>query len=153
MYFHLDHKRIRGLIGAGLIVFVFFVCGDGPFLGLASSLSVSDPQKPTDIIIDVKTRKFQPDKIILRLGEKIRFILRNKDAELHAFVPVGIFLETTLNVSGNGAPQFGKEGLLRVLLPSTGQTEILFTPEKPGNYPFFCDLPGHVMRGTIIVQE
>ena len=73
--------------------------------------------KATDVVIDVKTRKFQPDMISLRLGEKIRFILRNKDAELHAFVPIGIFLDTTLNVSGNGAPQFGKDGLLRVLLP------------------------------------
>ena len=91
--------------------------------------------------------------ISLQLGKKTRFILRNKDAELHAFVPVGLFHGSSHNVSGNGAPQFGKEGLVRVLLPSTGQTEILFTPEKAGNYPFFCDLPGHVMRGTIVVQE
>ncbi len=118
-----------------------------------SGAVASIEQPVTDIIIDVKTRQFRPDMISLQLGARARFILRNKDAELHAFVPIGLFLGTTHNVSGNGAPQFGKEGLLRVLLPSTGQTEILFTPEKPGNYPFFCDLPGHVMRGTIRVQE
>ncbi|WP_447969751.1 hypothetical protein [Nitrospira sp. M1] len=107
----------------------------------------------TDIIIDVKTRKFEPDRISLQLGQKTRIILRNKDAELHAFVPVGLLLGTTHNVSGNGAPQFGNKGLLRVLLPPIGQTEISFTPENTGTYPFLCDLPGHVMQGIIVVQE
>ncbi len=122
-------------------------------LGIASSFATEDPQTIMDVVVDVKTRQFQPDVITLRVGEKTRFIFRNKDAELHAFVPVGLFLNTTSNVMGTGAPQFGKEGLLRVLLPSTGQTEILFTPERPGKYPFFCDLPGHVMNGTVVVQE
>ena len=79
--------------------------------------------------------------------------LRNQDVELHAFVPVSLFQNTTLQVSGNGAPEFGSGGLLRILLPSKGQTEILFVPRRPGNYPFLCDLPGHVMNGTVVVQE
>ena len=153
MYTRFNHKRLKRLVGMVTVSFVFIVGGNGTFFGFAPSFSAPNPQQATEVIIDVKTRTFQPDMISLQLGEKIRFVLRNKDAELHAFVPVGIFLDTTLNVSGNGAPQFGKEGLLRVLLPSTGQTEILFTPKKAGNYPFFCDLPGHVMRGTIVVQE
>ena len=119
----------------------------------ASSLAASDSQHETEVVVHIKTREFRPDKISLRTGEKIRLIFRNEDAELHAFVPVGIFLNTTLNLTGNGAPQFGPDGLLRVLLPSNGQTEILFIADRPGQYPFFCDLPGHVMRGTIVVQE
>jgi uncharacterized cupredoxin-like copper-binding protein len=58
-----------------------------------------------------------------------------------------------LNISGNGAPQFAKDGLVRVLLPTSGQTEIVFIPARPGTFPFFCDLPGHVMRGTIVVHK
>ncbi len=135
------------------VSFIFTLGGMETVGALDSSVSSSDSQEATDVIIDVRTREFLPDLISLQLGQKTRLILRNKDAELHAFVPVGLFLGTTHNVSGNGAPQFGNEGLLRVLLPSTGQTEIVFTPEKAGNFPFFCDLPGHVMRGTIVVQE
>ena len=119
----------------------------------ATSPAEPDVLRINEIVIDVKTRKFVPDMITLKVGEKTRFILRNKDAELHAFVPVGLFSGTAHNVSGNGAPQFGTDGLVRVLLPSTGQTEILFTPKKAGKYPFICDLPGHVMRGDIVVQE
>ena len=127
------------------------------FEGIATarvpSLASADPKPETEVIVHIHTREFRPDTLSIRSGHKIRLILRNQDAELHAFVPVGLFLKTALNVSGNGAPQFGPDGLLRVLLPSNGQTEILFVPERPGSYPFFCDLPGHVMRGTIVVQE
>lgn len=117
------------------------------------TLAPADPQAETEVIVHIQTRKFQPDTLSIRSGERVRLILRNQDAELHAFVPVGLFLKTALNVTGNGAPQFGPDGLLRVLLPSRGQTEILFVPKRPGSYPFFCDLPGHVMQGTIVVQE
>ena len=139
----------------GLLTILLVIGGNGISFAVASSptLSAPSPSMATDVIIDVKTREFQPNMIAIQRGEKIRFILRNKDAELHAFVPIGLFIDTTHNVSGNGAPQFAKEGLVRVLLLSTGQTEILFTPEKTGKFPFFCDLPGHVMRGTIVVQE
>lgn len=120
---------------------------------VASSLALSDSQQETEVVVHIKTREFRPDRVSIRSGEKIRLIFRNEDAELHAVVPVGLFMKTTLNLTGNGAPQFGPDGLLRVLLPSNGQTEILFIPERPGQYPYFCDLPGHVMRGTIVVQE
>ncbi len=151
MYIRFICKPIQTFIGVVTIVFVFLL--GGMVIGSASTGLASDSIPPTDVIIDVKTRQFQPDIISLQRGKPIRFVLRNKDAELHAFVPIGLFHDTAHNVSGNGAPQFGKKGLLRVLLPSTGQTEIMFTPEKAGNYPFFCDLPGHIMRGTIVVQE
>ena len=117
------------------------------------SLAPSDPHQARDIVVNIKTRQFEPAMVYLQSGEKIRLILRNQDAELHAFVPISLFQNSTVQVSGNGAPEFGSQGLLRILLPSKGQTEILFVPERPGSYPFLCDLPGHVMSGTIMVQE
>ena len=136
-----------------LFLSVMVVQFEGMATAKVPSLAPADPQTETEVVVHIQTRKFQPNTLSLRSGDKIRLILRNQDAELHAFVPVGLFLKTALNVSGNGAPQFGPDGLLRVLLPSQGQTEILFVPERPGSYPFFCDLPGHVMQGTIVVQE
>ena len=104
---------------------------------VASSLAASDSQQETEVVVHIQTREFRPDRVSLRTGEKVRLIFRNEDAELHAFVPVGLFMNTTLNLTGNGAPQFGPDGLLRVLLPSNGQTEILFIADRPGQYPFF----------------
>lgn len=121
--------------------------------GTGASLDPSKEIPEHNVLISIKTRTFQPDHIRIPLGEKTRLILKNLDSELHAFLPVGLLTNTHLNIQGNGAPQFGKSGLIRVLLPSRGQTEIIFVPSKPGTYPFFCDLPGHVMRGNIVVQE
>ena len=104
-------------------------------------------------IIHIRHREFQPQEMTIPVGQKTRLVLKNLDTELHAFFPVGLLADSHVTVSGNGAPQFGKKGLIRVLLPTRGQTEIVFTPIHPGTYPYFCDLPGHVMRGTIIVPE
>ncbi len=111
-----------------------------------------DANSPQEVTISIKSREFLPNTITLPLGQTTRLILKNLDAELHAFLPIGLMTRTHLNITGNGAPQFAKEGLVRVLLPTRGQTEILFTPSRPGSYPFLCDLPGHVMRGMIVVQ-
>ena len=113
-----------------------------------------DPNlKVLEEIILIRHREFQPNTLIIPVGQKTRLVLKNLDTELHAFVPVGLLAESHVAVSGNGAPQFAKEGFVRVLLPTRGQTQIVFTPVRPGTYPYFCDLPGHVMRGTIVVRE
>ncbi|MCA9463328.1 MAG: cupredoxin domain-containing protein [Nitrospira sp.] len=114
---------------------------------------LSDTAEENSVTLTIKSRVFIPETISLPMGQKTHLTIINHDSELHAFVPIGLLTHTHINLSGNGAPQFGKEGLLRVLLPTRGQTDIVFIPTRPGNYPFFCDLPGHVMRGNIVVQE
>jgi len=113
-----------------------------------------DPQfEVLEEIIHIRHREFQPQELTIPVGQKTRLVLKNLDTELHAFVPVGLLADSHVAVSGNGAPQFAQEGFVRVLLPTRGQTEIVFTPVRAGTYPYFCDLPGHVMRGTIVVRE
>ncbi len=142
-------QRVSGIAMLGLLVIPL-----GWNLATAApSLAPSDSHQAREVVVNIKTRQFQPDTLYFQAGEKIRLILRNQDVELHAFVPISLFQNATLHVSGNGAPEFGPQGLLRILLPSQGQTEILFIPQRPGSYPFFCDLPGHVMSGTVVVQE
>lgn len=137
-----------------LICSWFFI--EGRAIGASGThpavLSLSGPEKETQVTIEIKNRKFIPETVTLSPDKKTRLIIKNGDAELHAFVPVGLLTNTHLNLSGNGAPQFGKDGLLRVLLPSRGQTDIVFFPSRPGTFPYLCDLPGHVMHGNIVVQ-
>jgi plastocyanin len=79
-------------------------------------------------------------------------VLHNQDAELHAFVPVGLLAGVNFNVGGNGAPEFGPQGFKRVIIPSEGRAEFRFVPDRPGVFPFFCDMPGHEMKATIVVE-
>lgn len=124
----------------------------GPSLWAASTLAPSNTDPEERILVTIKARAFEPDRVTLRAGHKTKLVFHNQDAELHAFVPVGLFTGLSINVSGNGAPEFGPDGFKRVLIPSEGRAEFRFVPEKPGVYPFFCDMPGHEMRATIIVE-
>jgi uncharacterized cupredoxin-like copper-binding protein len=112
----------------------------------------SQPSEPNGAIIDIRARQFMPERLELKQGQKTQLIVHNHDAELHAFVPGELLQGVNLNVGGNGAPEFGDQGLKRVIIPPDGQTEISFTPERTGEFSYTCDMPGHVMKATIVVQ-
>ena len=109
-------------------------------------------QEDIAVTVRIESRRFIPHVVNLRVGQQVRLILKNEDVELHAFVPVNLLVRTNVQVSGDGAPQFGKDGFRRVLIPSGGQVELVFTSKEAGSFPFFCDLPGHIMNGTIVVD-
>ncbi len=115
------------------------------------SAGVSDNVR--HITVHIENRRFFPHVIRLRVGVQTRLVLKNDDVELHAFVPTDLLAQTNVQVEGNGAPQFNGQGFHRVLLPSQGEAELTFSPKQAGSYPFFCDLPGHVMNGTVVVEE
>lgn len=116
------------------------------------TLASSDSEPEQQVIVNIRSRSFDPSTVTLRAGQKTKLVFLNHDVELHAFVPVGLFVGVNLNITGNGAPEFGAEGFKRVIIPSDGRSEIRFVPERPGVYPFFCDMPGHEMKATIVVQ-
>jgi uncharacterized cupredoxin-like copper-binding protein len=107
---------------------------------------------PTVVEIAIKARQFYPSVVKLFAGRDVRLVFRNKDAELHAFVPIMFLDNLPLHVEGNGAPQFDQTGLKRVLIPSGGRAEIWFAPPSAGLFTYRCDLPGHQMVGQILVE-
>lgn len=146
---HSEYVCISGLLMA-------FLCGGSAFPvwgATPTSLAPDRNLAAFEVTINIRSREFRPQTLDMTVGQKTRLILKNMDTELHAFVPVGLLADSHLTVSGNGAPQFAKEGFVRVLLPTRGQTDLVFTPARPGTYPYFCDLPGHDMRGIIVVHE
>ena len=143
-------RRIVGVVGLSSWVWLSNAAGATSTL---PTLAPSDPHPEVQATVLIRSRQFEPGTVRLQVGQKTKLVFRNQDAELHAFVPVGLLNGTHFSLSGNGAPDFGPEGLRRVLLPAEGHTALLFVPQHPGIYPFFCDLPGHVMNGTIVVEE
>jgi uncharacterized cupredoxin-like copper-binding protein len=132
----------------GLVVWSFAV---GYMVCDASLVRAEDASEDL-VLVTMHARQFDPPLIVLHAGRRTHMVLRNEDAELHAFVSNGVFSGVSLNVGGNGAPEFGDEGFKKVIIPSGGRADIRFTPERPGDYPFLCDMPGHEMRGTIRVE-
>ncbi|MFA9561694.1 MAG: cupredoxin domain-containing protein [Nitrospirota bacterium] len=153
-HIHISLLRPRLLVSECLIATLIWSISVFPvWSGTPTSLTPTPNLEALEVTINIRSREFRPDSLTVTAGQKTRLVLKNLDTELHAFVPVGLLADSHVAVSGNGAPQFAKEGFIRVLLPTRGQTEIVFTPVRPGTYPYFCDLPGHVMRGTIVVRE
>jgi uncharacterized cupredoxin-like copper-binding protein len=85
-------------------------------------------------------------------GRKTKLVFKNEDAELHVFVPGTLFHGVSLSVEGNGAPEFGEEGFRKVIIPGDGVAELRFILQQPGRYPYICDMPGHEMRATLVVE-
>lgn len=115
----------------------------------------SEPTFDTQAIrvdITIKARRFHPSPVSVPVGRPIMLVFHNEDVELHAFVPQQLLAHVPVHIDGNGAPQFGDKGLVRVLIPSGGREEIHFVPATVGEFEYRCDLPGHQMVGTIVVE-
>ena len=119
-------------------------------LGLLDSPATAKPAAP-ESEITIRERTFIPAIISLTKDELVTLIIKNEDHDLHAFVPLLLFQGLNVMVTGNGAPEFNDTGFARVLIPPRGQAEIRFRPVTSGRFFYICDLPGHNMRGEIIV--
>ena len=104
------------------------------------------------ITVDIRGRMFIPSHVLLHHDQKTVLRFRNHDTELHTIVAKEVFLGVGLNVSGNGASEFGPDGLKRVIIPPEGLIEFQFTPARTGTFSYLCDMPGHDMKAVIEVE-
>jgi plastocyanin len=127
------------------------------FMCLALMLATPSRALPTEVevesvTVEIRGRIFIPDHVLLHHEHKTVLRFRNLDTELHAVVAKELFLGVSLNVDGNGAPEFGPNGLTRVIIPPDGLIEIQFTPTRTGTFSYLCDMPGHNMQAVIEVE-
>jgi len=98
---------------------------------------------------------FQPDRLTVRVGEQVRFLVRNNGKIEHEFVVAT--LEDNLRhlkmMEANPGMRH-EEANARRLDPKQA-AEILWRFTKPGTFDFSCLIPGHReagMFGTILVE-
>ena len=104
------------------------------------------------VTVEIRSRIFIPQQIHLHQGHKTLLQFRNHDTELHTVVAKELFLSDDLNLDGNGAPEFGPEGLKKVIIPPDGLIEFQFTPARTGTFSYLCDMPGHNMQAVMVVE-
>ena len=85
----------------------------------------------TEIKIDVQQFDFLPNEITVPKGEKVRLVLTARDVN-HTFT----------------LPEFGIDKELNV----GEDTRIELWPNETKTYIFYCDKPGHNMKGTLRVR-
>ncbi len=127
------------------------------FISLALVLATPAIALPTEaevesVTVEIRSRMFIPQHIHLHHDRKTLLRFRSHDTELHTVVAKELFLSADLNVGGNGAPEFGPNGLKRVIIPAEGLIEFQFTPAHTGTFSYLCDMPGHNMQAVIVVE-
>lgn len=119
-----------------------------------------DPKKPARVVQIVMTDAdgkmlFNPDKVRVKKGEQIRFMLRNNGAQDHEFV-IGTLeanLEHMKAMEKNPDMEHDDPNAIRLKPKATG--EILWQFTKAGTFDFSCLIPGHRpsgMHGIITVE-
>ncbi|HKP01415.1 MAG TPA: cupredoxin domain-containing protein [Nitrospiraceae bacterium] len=104
------------------------------------------------VTVEIRSRVFIPQQIHVHHSRKTLLRFRNYDTELHTVVAKELFFSDDLTLSGNGAPEFGPEGLKKVIIPPDGLIEFQFTPARIGTFSYLCDMPGHNMQAIITVE-
>ena len=127
------------------------------FICLALALATPAIALPTEdevesFTVEIRSRLFIPQHVHLHHDRKTVLRFRSHDTELHTVVAKELFLSADLNVGGNGAPEFGPNGLKRVIIPAEGLIEFQFTPARTGTFSYLCDMPGHNMQAVIVVE-
>ena len=127
------------------------------FISLALVLATPAIALPTEaevesVTVEIRSRMFIPQYVHLHHDRKTVLRFRSHDTELHTVVAKELFLSADLNVGGNGAPEFGPNGLKRVIIPAEGLIEFQFTPAHTGTFSYLCDMPGHNMQAVIVVE-
>ncbi|MDB5486331.1 MAG: cupredoxin-like domain protein [Reyranella sp.] len=102
-------------------------------LALAAARLVAET--PQEIRIGAKKFEFNPSKVTVKLGQPVVLVLISED-RIHGFK----------------MPELG----IRTDIVPGQETRVVLTPQKAGNFTFFCDVfcgDGHEdMDGTLIVE-
>ncbi len=104
------------------------------------------------IHITIRHSRFVPDRIAVRHGERVRFVVRNTDPIDHEFIvgpePIQLLHEyaTEMKHSGGGA----------ISIPLFSKRATTYTFSSSGPSYFACHLPGHWrfgMEGAFVFER
>jgi uncharacterized cupredoxin-like copper-binding protein len=119
-----------------------------------------DPKKPARIVQVTMNEgdgkmMYVPDRLEIKRGEQIKFVLRNNGALDHEF----ILASTAENVKHaeemKKNPEMEHDDPNAKRLQPKKTTEIVWKFTKPGQFEYGCLIPGHReagMTGTIVVK-
>lgn len=115
-----------------------------------------DPKKPSrDIVVEMGDRFYQPDKIEVKRGEQVRFVLRNNGHEDHEFLLATseANLKHAEAMKKNPGMEHDEPNGIQLAPKKSGEIVWKFT--RAGTFEFSCLIAGHReagMTGTVVVK-
>jgi len=120
-----------------------------------------DPKKPIARTIEVTMKEtdakmlFEPNKVEIKRGEQVRFVLRNYGQVDHEFMLDTVENNAKHKIAMEKNPDMEHDAPNGKRLAPKGSNEIVWRFTKPGTFEFACLIPGHYesgMHGTVIVK-
>jgi uncharacterized cupredoxin-like copper-binding protein len=119
-----------------------------------------DPKKPARVVLITMREEpgkmmFIPNKVEVRKGEQIRFMLRNSGALEHEFMLATAAENAKHAEQMKKFPDMEHDDPNGKRLKPNASAEIVWKFSKAGEFQFGCLIPGHPeagMRGTVIVK-
>jgi heme/copper-type cytochrome/quinol oxidase subunit 2 len=136
-----QRKTIRSVAFGAIVVLVL---GLTAYLFISAFSSKTPPPSANTIDVSANMGGFDQDVIRVKAGKEVTIRLTSQDNQYHT--------------DGGGKHQWAVDELgLNVIAPPMGNNYVTFTPDKPGQYTFYCDIccggrANPTMQGTLIVE-
>lgn len=139
----------RALVAAILVV-ATLVAGALIF-GAASEEPAALGPGPVTVELGIHHSRFSWDRIDVRPGTTVRFVVTNDDPIPHELIAGGDVVHDR-HAAGTEVEHGTVPGEVSLPPGATGVTELAF--DRPGTFRFACHLPGHLaygMSGEVVV--
>lgn len=140
----------HALAGAVCVTLLAFAAGaawaeDEPAVRMHPALAGIDWTEVREVEVALKDHSYEPDEIRLKVGQPYKLVLRNVGAVAHDMVGGSLFDEKViaLRMVNSSVGRVIADYVNSVYVRSHNNIELWLVPLKPGEYSFFCSLPGH----------
>lgn len=130
-------------LGAGRVILAAAVAGAVLAGGVAALLSSGATGRPATVEIRALHSRFEPDRVTVKPGETVRFVITNVDPIDHEFI---IGPPETHGIHERGEPHFhtgAVGGEVTVPAGATVETTWTFGPSGSPDVAYGCHLAGH----------
>lgn len=168
-------RTLGGLRLLGLVLVVLSgslvlaaACGGGDEAagnGQGTAVAQSEGGEQAVTVVASDRLRFEPARVVVKAGQPVHLTFDNSQAKtLHDFT-VDAMPAEAVRSEGDGHEMHDGQGMgmgdatagsaLHVAAEAGHRGTMTFTPAEPGEYEFYCSVPGHReagMQGTIVVQ-
>lgn len=144
-------STLAGALRASLLALLFAfgaaaaAVEDEPAVRMHPALAGVDWTEAAEVEVALKDHSYEPEEIRLVVGRPYKLVLRNVGAVAHDMVGGSLFDEKViaLRMVNSSVGRVIADYVNSVYVRSRNNIELWFVPLKPGEYSFFCSLPGH----------
>lgn len=98
---------------------------------------------------------FTPEKVEVKRGEQVRFVLKNSGRADHEFMLDSIEHNARHKIAMEKNPDMEHDDPNGKRLAPAGSSQIVWKFSKPGTFEYACLIPGHYesgMHGIVVVK-